>query len=84
MIFVSFQKLVKTLPNTQFEIEGYKVLSKDSSKDGGDIMIYINENIPCGEINSNILQNEIEAICWVFFTKKLEVAMFQITQTQSK
>lgn len=80
MIFVSFQKLVKTLPNTQFEIEGYKVLSKDSSKDGGDIMIYINENIPCREINSNILQNEIEADI-AFFTKKLEVAMFQIIQT---
>ena len=80
MIFVSFQKLVKTLPNTQFEIEGYKVLSKDSSKDGGDIMIYINENIPCREINSNILQSEIEADI-AFFTKKLEVAMFQIIQT---
>lgn len=80
MIFVSFQKLVKTLPNTQFEIEGYKVLSKDSSKDGGDIMIYINENIPCREINSNILQNEIEADI-AFFTKKLEVVMFQIIQT---
>ena len=80
MIFVSFQKLVKTLPNTQFEIEGYKVLSKDSSKDGGDIMIYINENIPCRDINSNILQNEIEADI-AFFTKKLEVAMFQIIQT---
>ena len=80
MIFVSLQKLVKTLPNTQFEIEGYKVLSKDSSKDGGDIMIYINENIPCREINSNILQNEIEADI-AFFTKKLEVAMFQIIQT---
>lgn len=80
MIFVSFQKLVKTLPNTQFEIEGYKVLSKDSSKDRGDIMIYINENIPCREINSNILQNEIEADI-AFFAKKLEVAMFQIIQT---
>lgn len=80
MIFVSFQKLVKTLPNTQFEIEGYKVLSKDSSKDGGDIMIYINENIPCREINSNILQNEIEADI-AFLAKKLEVAMFQIIQT---
>ena len=43
-------------------------------------MIYINENIPCREINSNILQNEIEADI-AFFAKKLEVAMFQIIQT---
>ena len=38
----------------------------DRNKHGGGIMIYIKENIPCGELNSNILQKEIETISLEF------------------
>ena len=50
----------ETFPNTQFEIEGQKVFRKNTNKHGGDILIYIDKNIRLRELNSNILQKEID------------------------
>ena len=55
----------ETFPNAQFEIEGQKVFRKNSNKHGGDILIYIDKNIRLRELNSNILQKEIDFF-WVF------------------
>ena len=65
MIFAYFQKLKLTKFSKyyfQFEIEGYKDFCKDSNNRGGGTIFYINENIPCRKLNSNILQKEVEPI----------------------
>ena len=43
----------KTLPNTHFEIEGYKIFREGRSEHGAG-MSYINENIPSRELNTKL------------------------------
>ena len=44
-------KLDETFPSQKFKISCYKIIRRDRNKNGGGIMFYINENIPCKAVN---------------------------------
>ena len=53
-IFVILEsELDCTFPLNQFYIAGFKQFRRDRNRFGGDLMLYINENIPCTPLNEH-------------------------------
>ena len=46
-------KLDNPFPNAQFQAEGYRLFCMDKSKFGGDIILFLKENIPGKILNSH-------------------------------
>ena len=56
-------KLDDTFPEGQFEIDGFKKPFRlDRNKNGGGIMIYVREDIPCKPLKRHTFTHNIEAI----------------------
>ena len=53
-IFVILEsELDCTFPLNQFYIAAFKQFRRDRNRFGGDLMLYINENIPCTPLNEH-------------------------------
>ena len=53
LFLISESKLDCTFPMKQFHIFGFKVFRRDPNRFGGDLISYINENIPCRPLNNH-------------------------------
>ena len=70
-------KLDESFPSSQFTLEGYQMpLRLDRNSDGGGIIVYIREGIPCRKIKSHNPNGDFEGIFfeinlrknkWLFF-----------------
>ena len=63
ILLVSETKLDDTFPNGQFKIEGYdKPIRLDRTKNGGGILFFIRDDLPCTELKSHKLSDYVEGI----------------------
>ena len=53
-----------SFPNSQFFAEGYRMFRKDRNKNGGGIILYINDGIP-GKLMNSWLQRIWNYSIWV-------------------
>ena len=63
---LSETKIDDTFPNSQFFAEGYKMFRKDRNKNGGGLILYVNEDIPGKLINSYNFKEASEIIVFDF------------------
>ena len=66
---LSETKTDETFPSQQFHVSNYKTFCRDRNKRGGELLFYINENIPCKLINDEIIPSDIEMIMFEFLVK---------------
>ena len=59
---ITESKLDDSFPSKQFAINGYIQFRADRDADGGAVLIYVREDIPCREINCHKLENTFEGI----------------------
>ena len=65
IIVVTETKLDESFPLNQFLIEGYSTpfrRDRDSKSKGGGVLIYIRDDIPCKQLKSHNVANDIEGI----------------------
>ena len=63
ILILTETKLDHTFPEQQFLISGYKKPFRiDRNKDGGGVMIYVREDIPCDILLKHTIPQNIEAI----------------------
>ena len=63
ILMVSETKLDETFPLNQFAIDGYSQQFRlDRDRHGGGIIIYVRDNLPCKEIKSHCLPNNVEGM----------------------
>ena len=62
-------KLDETFPNQQFKIHGHKMYRRDRNKHGGDVLCYVNENIPWKMVNVEGVTDDCEIILIEFSIK---------------
>ena len=62
IFLVSESKLDPSFPDSQFLIPGYRRVRKDRNKNGGEILFYINEDIPFTVIESKQLSGNLEIL----------------------
>ena len=63
IIMISETKIDDSSPQNQFLMEGYSVPFRlDRNSVGGGIMIYIRDDIPCKELKSYVLPEDVEGI----------------------
>ena len=63
---LSETKIDGSFPNSQFFAEGYGMLRKDRNKNGGGLILYVNEDIPGKLINSYKFKEGSEIIVFEF------------------
>ena len=60
-LMVSETKLDDSFPESQFFIDGYsKPVRKDRNRQGGGIMFFIRDDLPCRELSSHVFPNDVE------------------------
>ena len=59
-------KIDDSFPNSQFFAEGYRMYRKDRNKNGGGLLLYVNEGIPGKLINSYDFKEGSEIIVFEF------------------
>ena len=63
ILILTETKLDESFPTNQFLIEGYsKSFRFDRNRNGGGLLVYIREDIPCKELKSHTLADGIEGI----------------------
>ena len=62
VFLVSESKLRSSFPEAQFKIPGYRIFQQDRDKYGDGLMFYINQNIPCKEIETFQFTSSIEIL----------------------
>ena len=63
IILLSETKIDESFPSSQFAIEGYtKPFRRDRDIHGGGILIYVRDDIPCKEVKSQGLPEDIECV----------------------
>ena len=63
ILIVSETKIDDSFPSSQFSIEGFSTPFRlDRNHEGGGIIIYVREDIPCKEIKNHYLPKDIEGI----------------------
>ena len=62
-------KIDDTFPNQQFNISNYRIMRKDRNKNGGGLLFYINENIPCKVITNYEIPADVEILLFEFSIK---------------
>ena len=62
IFLISESKSDYTFPLNQFYIAGFKQIRRDRNRFGGDLMLYINENIPCTTLNEHPKFPDLELI----------------------
>ena len=50
---ISETKFIQFFPNKQFQIHGYNMLQRNRDKYSGQILFYVDENIPSKDLNLN-------------------------------
>ena len=63
---LSETKIDDSFPNSQFFAEGYRMFQKDRNKNGGGLLLYVNEDIPGKLINSYNFKEGSEIIVFEF------------------
>ena len=53
LFLISESKLDSIFPMNLFHIFGFKVFRRDRNRFGDGLVLYINENIPCGHLNDH-------------------------------
>ena len=61
---ITESKLDDSFPSKQFAINGYIQFRADRDADGGEVLIYVREDIPCIEINCHKLENTSREPFW--------------------
>ena len=64
---VTESKLDDTFPSQQFAMDGYIQFRSDRNADGGGVLIYVKQDIPCREITSYSIEMNFKGI---FFRDK--------------
>ena len=59
---ISETKIDESFPVNQFLMEGYTTPTADRNSQGGGILIYVREDIPCRELKSHTLPGDTECI----------------------
>ena len=63
IIMISETKIDESFPVSQFIIEGYsKPFRRDRNSNGGRILMYVRDDIPCKEIKTHKLPDDIEGM----------------------
>ena len=58
IIVITESKLGHTFPDSSFRTSGYcKPFRKDRNRNGGGILVFIKDDIPCKELQINFLMN---------------------------
>ena len=63
---LSETKIDDSFPNSQFFAEGYRMFRKDRNKNGGGLILYVNEDIPGKLINSYNFKEGSEIMVFEF------------------
>ena len=70
-------KLDDSYPTSQFYINGYsKPFRRDRNKNGGGILIYIREDIPCKILENHNLPDDIEGLFVELNFRKSKLLLF--------
>ena len=77
ILVVTETKLDESFPPPQFKIQGYKLpFRMDRNQNGGGVIIYVREDIPCRQLNNHKPHGNLEGIFfeinmnknkWLFF-----------------
>ena len=59
---ISEDKLDPSFPDTQFQITNYNMFRKDRNKNGGGLLLYVNQDLNCKITNTNNFPTEIEIL----------------------
>ena len=62
IFLLSESKLDSSFPDDQFSVPGYRIVRKDRDKNGGVLLLYINENIPFKVIQNSSLPPTLEVL----------------------
>ena len=54
IFFLSETKIDESFPDKQFCLNNFKIFRKDKNQYGGGIMFYVNENLPCKSLTTEI------------------------------
>ena len=56
-------KIDASFPSLQFAMDGYTMFRADRNANGGGVLIYIRDDIPCRQLISHPLDKSLEGIC---------------------
>ena len=70
ILLISETKLDPSFPLNQFSINGFKFFRKDRDRNGGGLILYINEDIACKAVNIDTMSSEYIAIELMLKNKK--------------
>ena len=77
ILMISETKLDESFPTNQFLIEGFSAPFRfDRNSEGGGIIIYIRNDIPCKELNNHNLPKDIEGIFIELYLRKNKWLLF--------
>ena len=62
IFLLSESKLDSSFPDDQFSIPGYRIVRKDRDRNGGGLLLYINEDIPFKIIQNSSLPPTLEVL----------------------
>ena len=62
IFLLSESKLEPSFPDDQFSIPDYRIVRKDRDRNGGDLFLYINEDIPFKIIQNSSLSPTLEVL----------------------
>ena len=78
ILIVNESKLDSGFPDSQFSIPGYRIVRKDRKKNGGGIIVYINEDIPFKVIESKQLPGSLEIPTFEIILDKMKILLTKI------
>ena len=77
ILILTETKLDETFPTNQFLIEGYSSPFRfDRNRNGGGILIYVRQDIPCKQLFKHTLPSDIEGIFVEINLKKVKWLLF--------
>ena len=76
VFLVSESKLDHTFPSNQFRINSYKIFRLDRNRFGGGLILYINENIPCKQLQEHVHLQSVEVITIEFYQNNQKWLLF--------
>ena len=74
IFLVSETKTDESFPDKQFYLNNFRIFRKDRNRYGGGIMFYVNENLPCKSLTTEIdnltetifLEVNVQSSKWLF------------------
>ena len=80
---MSESKLDSSFPDSQFSIPGYRRVRKDRNKNGGEILFYINEDIPFTVIESKQLPGNLEILTLEIILDNMKILLMGLYEPLS-